>query len=54
MPFADPPEKPMVITQISAIGEPGYGPSIFGLGDDSCLYYWNEKSGEWILHKEES
>lgn len=56
MPFADPPEKPMVIIQISAVvtGQyPYQRETIYGLGDDNKVYVWHEYGAEWILHKEE-
>lgn len=54
MPFADPPEKPMVIIQISAVVSSHNLTNIYGLGDDNRVYVWHEHRAEWILHKEES
>lgn len=41
----------MVITQISAVQQTDYKEaSIFGLGYDNQIYWWNIKTNEWELN----
>ena len=44
----------MKVIQINALpGENGVGDTIYGLGDDGLLYYWNAKDGAWLPAREE-
>ena len=39
----------MKIIQINALaGANGDGDTIYGLGDDNLLYYWNAADGVWL------
>ncbi|MDQ5922783.1 MAG: hypothetical protein QG644_491 [Patescibacteria group bacterium] len=42
-------EKPKEI-KILSIALANLDASVFGLGEDNNIYYWNKNTGKWELH----
>ena len=43
----------MKVIQINALpGNDNEGDTIYGLGDDGLLYYWNAEEGVWLAARD--